>query len=269
MRCNTKENIKKQKLERLGLEKLNKQGSLMKIIEYKNATNITVKFLDEYGLILKNKKWQEFNNGSIINPYFKSVYGVGFLGSKYPAKVNNQHTLEYKMWHSMFVRCYSNLSNKIRPTYNDAFVNIKWHNFENFYEWVHTQSNFEKFSCQDVCELDKDILIKHNKEYSPEKCFLIPHSVNVLFTRREKCRGKYPIGVHLREGGKYVAQCNNPKLGKQEYLGSYTSPEKAFYIYKNYKEKIIKKVAYEEYLNGRITKECFDAMNNYIVEITD
>ena len=32
---------------RLGLEKLNKQGSLMKIIEYKNATNITVKFLDE------------------------------------------------------------------------------------------------------------------------------------------------------------------------------------------------------------------------------
>lgn len=47
MQCNTRENIKKQKLERLGLEKLNKQGSLMKIIEYKNATNITVKFLDE------------------------------------------------------------------------------------------------------------------------------------------------------------------------------------------------------------------------------
>ena len=47
MQCNTRENIKKQKLERLGLEKLNKQGSLMKIIEYKNATNITVKFLGE------------------------------------------------------------------------------------------------------------------------------------------------------------------------------------------------------------------------------
>lgn len=269
MQHNIRKNIENQKQERLGLEKLNKQGSLMKIIEYNNATNVTIKFLDEYGLVIKNRTWEQFKCGSIINPYFKSVYGVGFLGYKYPAKVNGQHTMEYKMWHSMFVRCYSDLSNKIRPTYDNVFVNKQWHNYENFYEWVHTQSNFERFTYQDMCELDKDILIKHNKEYSPQKCFLVPHNVNALFTRRERCRGRYPIGVHLSENNRYIAQCNNPKIGRQEYLGVYTNPEDAFYSYKQYKEKVIKEVAYEEFCKGRITKECFEAMNNYNVEITD
>ena len=58
-------------------------------------------------------------------------------------------------------------------------------------------------------------------------------------------------------------QCNtreNIKKQKLERLGL----EKL-----NKQGSLMKIVAYEEYLNGRITKECFDAMNNYIVEITD
>lgn len=35
-------------LDRLGQEKLNNQGSLMKIVEYNNSSDIVVEFQDDY-----------------------------------------------------------------------------------------------------------------------------------------------------------------------------------------------------------------------------
>lgn len=240
----------------------------MKIINYINARNITVQFQDDYHFITEKRMWREFKEGTIINPYCGSVYGIGFLGTKYPSKIKNEHTLEYIIWHSMFVRCYSDISNNIRPTYDHAFVNSKWYNYENFYEWIHSQPNFSVFDKNDKCQLDKDILVKHNKEYGEDKCLLVPQSVNKLFTKREALRGDYPIGVY-KSGNRFVAQCQNMEYGRQVYLGSYDTTEQAFIVYKNYKEQLIKKIAKIEYLNNRITKKCYEAMNNYVVEITD
>jgi hypothetical protein len=61
----------------------------------------------------------------------------------------------------------------------------------------------------------------------------------------------------------------NPLSNSREYIGTYPTPEKAFYAYKQYKEKLIKQVAQIEFDNGNITKECYEAMMNYEVEITD
>lgn len=61
----------------------------------------------------------------------------------------------------------------------------------------------------------------------------------------------------------------NPFTNKFEYLGFYSTPEKAFYVYKAYKEKIIKQVAEFEYSKGNITEQCYEAMMKYEVEITD
>lgn len=250
------------------MSKVNKQGCEMKIIDYINATNITIQFQDEFHFITEQRTWQEFQKGSIINPYYKSVYGIGYLGNKYPSRINGKHTLEYIIWHSMFVRCYSNTSINIRPTYNEAFIDKMWYNFENFYEWIHTQKNFESFTIDDKCQLDKDILFKHNKKYSADRCLLVPQSINKLFTKREARRGEYPIGVH-KAGNKFIAQCQNVEYGRQVYLGSYNNPQQAFLAYKKYKEQLIKDTARMEYFNNRITKQCYEAMNNYIVEITD
>ena len=111
-------------------------------------------------------------------------------------------------------------------------------------------------------------MVKHNKEYGEDKCLLVPQSVNKLFTKREALRGDYPIGVY-KSGNRFVAQCQNMEYGRQVYLGSYDTSEQAFIVYKNYKEQLIKKIAKIEYLNNRITKKCYEAMNNYVVEITD
>lgn len=97
---------------------------------------------------------------------------------------------------------------------------------------------------------------------------MIPQNVNCLFLKRESERGKYPIGVQYTESG-YLAKCRNPFLDKGVELGYYSTPASAFEVYKKYKENIIKQVAEVEYSNGNITKECYNAMMNYEVEITD
>lgn len=267
--CNTRENIEKQKIERLGLEKSNKQGSCMKIIEYFNARNITVQFQDEYKTIIRNKLWNEFKTGSIINPYHPSVYSVGMIGDKYPAKINNRHTREYVAWHSMLVRCYSKSSLNWKPSYTSVEVCKEWRLYENFYEWLYTQENVELFLSGKDWNVDKDILIKNSKIYSPDTCVLVPGYLNRLFVRHESRRGEYPIGVYKTKWGKYRAQCAVPNIKRQEYLGCYDSPENAFYVYKDYKEKLIQKIAKEEFDKKRITEKCYEAMMKYQVEITD
>ena len=67
----------------------------------------------------------------------------------------------------------------------------------------------------------------------------------------------------------FLTRCQNPILNKSVYLGNYSTAEKAFQAYKVYKEDIIKQVAEIEYKNGNITKDCYNAMINYIVEIDD
>ena len=90
-----------------------------------------------------------------------------------------------------------------------------------------------------------------------------------MFLKREAERGDYPIGVHYSKDG-FVARCRNPFTNRNEELGCYSTPEKAFYLgYKPYKENIIKQVAQIEFDKDNITKECYESMMNYEVEIDD
>ena len=172
------------------------------------------------------------------------------------------------MWHSMLQRCFDLTYKEKRPAYKPVTCCDEWLLFENYYEWLHSQENFEQWYNGKRWAVDKDILNKGNKIYSSENCCLIPQNVNCLFLKRESERGKYPIGVQYTESG-YLAKCRNPFLDKAVELGYYSTPEKAFEVYKKYKESIIKQVAEVEYSNGNITKECYKAMMNYKVEITD
>ena len=114
-------------------------------------------------------------------------------------------------------------------------------------------------------ELDKDILIKGNKVYSPETCCFVPQEINCLFTNCKSVRGKYPIGVTKTVNGKYKARIN--KNGDRIDLGLFDTPEEAFQVYKIAKELHIKEVA--DKWRGQITEPCYEAMYAYEVEITD
>ena len=149
----------------------------------------------------------------------------------------------------------------------------EWLLYENFYEWLHNQENFNKWYSEDKWDLDKDILKKGNKIYSPETCCLVPHNVNSLFSKGDISLQNLPIGVFKRNDRYgYQAQIiygKNKNRAKSTYY-NYPTPEDAFYLgYKPTKEEYIKRIAQEEYEKGNRTKRCYDAMMNYQVEITD
>lgn len=257
------ENLKN---KRLGLEKKNNQGCVMKIVEYNSAKDLIVEFQDEHKFKVRGR-FAHFQDGGIRNPYFKSVYGVGFTGN-ITTKRNGQDSKEYKTWHGMLERCFDE-KYKIRySTYKNVTCCDEWLCFENFYKWLHEQENFEKWLNREGWNLDKDILIKGNKIYSPETCTLVSEAINSLFIRRDEYRGEYPIGVHFHKAkNKFISQC--AKNSKLINLGEYETSEEAFYAYKQYKENLIKEIANEEFKKGNITEKCYNAMMAYEVEITD
>lgn len=266
-KCNSKTNREKQKDERLGEEKLNNQGCLMKIIKYNSYSDIIIEFQDEHHAVAYTR-YEHFIDGSIKNPYYPQVYGVGTIGDKYPSRINNVKTKEYTTWYRMLGRCFDKKIKERQPTYQNASCCKEWLLFENFYEWLHSQENFEKWMNGKLWCLDKDILVKRNKVYSPETCCLVPNNVNTLFVKKDKDRGDFPIGVTKRNN-RFLAQCSNSSGNGHEILGFHTNIIEAFLAYKNRKEEIIKQVAEEEYNKGNITQKCYDAMMNYTVEIND
>lgn len=247
---------------RLGIEKINKQGCLMKIVEYNGSKDIIVEFQDSYKYNV-HTNWHSFDNGFTKNPYAPSVHHIGCIGVKYKPTKNGNNTKEYNLWKDMLDRCF----NKRSPTYKDVTCCEEWLLYENFYDWLYRQENFQKLVHSDIrWNLDKDILVKGNKIYSSETCCLVPQEINSLFIKSDKIRGSLPIGV-TKNGNGFSA--NYYRHNKRIYVGTFPTSEEAFLAYKNAKEFHIKQVAQEEYNKGNITKQCYEAMMNYRVEITD
>ena len=168
----------------------------------------------------------------------------------------------------MLTRCYSEKEHKKHPTYIDCEVRDEWRNFQNFAKWY--ENNYYTVKGE-IMHLDKDILVKHNKIYSPETCIFVPQAINKLFVKSDKSRGSSVIGTSPLKNGKYRAYCQifNPETGKSKrsHLGVYNTQEKAFEVYKQFKEKNIKEVA--DYYKEQIPINLYNALYRYKVEITD
>lgn len=248
--------------DRTGVIGKNKHGSLMKIVLYKNANDMLVKF--DKGKPI-HTRWAEFMIGEVKNPYDKTIFGVGFLGEGiYKAKENSEDTPQYMTWVGMLQRCYDEKIHKKHPTYKECSVCEEWHNFQTFSKWY--DENYYEIDGERM-NLDKDILIKGNKFYSHDTCVFVPQRINLLFVKNDAIRSKLPIGVHFeKQTNRYKAQCKVGK-GKMKNLGRYNSPEEAFYIYKTFKEKFIKEVANE--YESKIPEILYKAMLKYEVGIND
>lgn len=250
---------------RIGKEKINNYGSRMKIIEYNHTDDIMVLFT-ESGYI-KSTRFSQFEKGCLYSPYCKKAYRVGYHGEgEYKCFTkDNKKTLEFYVWNDMIKRCYSENYLSKHETYRGCLVCDEWHNFQNFAEWFN--KNFYKIN-DEVMNLEKDILLKGNKIYSPETCIFVPQRINKLFVKANKSRGDLPIGVSWHNlKNKYTSYCNNPFTKKLIHLGDFDSVSQAFETYKNYKEKVIKDMA--EYYKGVIPYKLYKAMYNWNVNIND
>ena len=216
------------------------QGYEIIVSNYFSNSCVEVKF--ENGSIVRTNV-SSIEKGTVINPFHPSVCGKGYLGvGKHIASINRKQTKKYIAWHSMLVRCYDEKYQERQETYKECSVCEEWLNFQNFGDWF--DENYYEVKGETMC-LDKDILVNGNKQYSPTTCVFVPSRINLLFTKRDKKRGEYSIGVFLNnryKDKKYVAVCGNLD-GVQERIGRYETEEEAFLAYKKFKEKTFKEVA--------------------------
>lgn len=257
-----------QKDKYLGMQRSNSQGYKMEVIDYIDYDHIKIRFLPPYECMLTTSM-TKFMDGCIRNPYAPNVCGFGIVGNKYPTiSSNRSHLLEYQTWINMIKRCYDEEHRFKNPSYGNVKCDERWKYYENFYEWMHEQENYNTLAERKDINIDKDILEKGNNLYSPDKCTLVPKRINNLLIKSDSIRGPYPIGVtYLKRNKKYMADCGGKD--SHTYLGLYETPEEAFVVYKDFKEKQIQMIATEEFKRRAITLNCYEALMNYKVNITD
>lgn len=241
--------------ERLGEIRLNNQGTLMKIIRYGSQFDIDIEFLDDFHYVKKHQAYINFKNGSVKNPYDKTIYGVGYIGAgNYMAKENNRMVEAYRTWHDIMRRCYSeNSKEKFQAYYHICSVSKEWHNYQNFAEWFDNN----KYEVEGRLHIDKDILYPGNKIYCSDTCLLVPQRINMLFMNKPNKRG-LPNGIVKYKNGYLV------KYGGNEY-GVKNTLNDAFTLYSEKKKEAIVKVA-NEYKNI-IPDKLYKALLLYDVRI--
>lgn len=173
---------------------------------------------------------------------------------KYSSRDKRGMSHIYSVWKSMLKRCKSN------KNYLDCIVCEEWQDFQVFADW-YTKHDFYGLGY----DLDKDILIKGNKIYSPTTCCLIPRVLNQVFKNHVKPRKHMlPLGVSYNKRNahkKYGASLS--LYGERKHLGYFKTPEEASAVYVKAKESYVKDLALE--WKDKIEPRAFDALMNWTV----
>ena len=236
----------------------NKCGDF-EVVEYIDYDNVVVRFLDT-GYTTTTQLYH-VKDGAIKDRLQPSVYGVGVMGDSV-GSINGENLKEYRLWRGLLCRCYNEKTKRNLPSYENCSVSENFKYFPYFQNWCYNQIGFNNAGF----ELDKDILIKGNKVYSEDVCVFVPKEINLLLCNAKRIRGSLPIGVRLsRAQGRYLAYIT--KMGKYVGLGTYSTPEEAFQVYKEAKEAYIKEVANK--WRDQIDTRVYEALMNWEVDLND
>lgn len=248
------------KNERIGKSMINQYGSTYTIIDYIDTKNIVVQFDNGY---IKETEYKEFINGSIKSPYCKSVYGNGYIGEgKYKVidLENKKATIQYQYWHDMIKRSFDLKLKEKRPSYKDITCCNEWLSFQTFAKWF--DENYYTVDDERI-HLDKDILYKGNKIYSPETCIFVPARINELFTQQPKSKYGLPTGVDKLPSGKFRVRIATHGNNLNKHFGVYDVLDEAINSYKINKKDYIITIA--NLYKDKIPLKLFIAMSKYEV----
>lgn len=225
----------------------------MKIIRYVNRADITIEFQDEHKY-RTNTTYQNFKIGQIKNPYDKSIWGVGYLGEETETHfVNNACIPSFGAWTNMIKRCYAEHLRHKHLAYTNCTMCDEWHNYQNFRSWYDT--NYYDIR-EGRMHIDKDVMVKDNKVYSPETCIFLPQRINMIFMKKNRMIIDADLPTGLRRTVVGFSATYNTK-----WLGNFKTLKEALYYYNIEKQIHINKVA-EEY-RGRIPDFIYYALLNW------
>ena len=236
----------------------------------------------------KNRIW--FIDGDKSNNYYKNLiyvddqeyYDLNIRKIKVDDLERKQEYVPYitarknralLIYNGILKRCYDEESKKMFPWYEKATMCDEWRNDPSlFIRWY--ESNYYEVDGESI-QVDKDLLFPGNKIYSPDKCCLLPITLNSLLAN---CKKPYhrddsilarrinkdlPLGVRYNKAKKkfYGQLTINGDVIKFDECNS---PEEAFAIYKRHKEAYILVMA-DRYKN-KIPKREYDALLKVQIE---
>lgn len=238
-----------------------------KIIFYESAKRVHIQFLSTGYISIVST--QSIEKGSVRDPYYPSLYGIGYIGegnysSVYYRCGRSLYTKAYTSWISRMGACYNPKSNR-HHNYKNAEMCKKWHNFQNYAEWYYRQV---KLYGSDGC-VDKDLLLLGNTVYSEVTCSYIPNAINCLFVGN---KGSTIKGAsYCKSKGKWVAQLQEGSFntkGKRTVtrLGTFNTESEAIAVYIHAKADKIRRecLKYQEKIPPNLFYKLYTGAENYI-----
>lgn len=226
------------------------------VVEYKDNRNVYIDFVGYEGLTHKVNA-DDLRKGHVKNYYKPKVFGVGYFGvGDYKSTVDGKSTEEYESWSGMMERSYCEKLKCKHPSYRGCTVHTEWHNFQKYAKW-HTSQKF--YGCR--YSLDKDLLVRGNKHYSPETCTLLPRGLNSMLSSPTKSKSGLMLGVR-KEGSKFSSRIGIGSFGRKT-LGTFNTELEAHEAYITARERYIKNKALES--ANKIDWEAFVALMNWTV----
>lgn len=142
------------------------------IVRYVNNHDVLVRF-DATGTVVRTRS-KHIRSGAVKDCFHPTVLGIGYIGyGAHKASCNSAPTKFYALWRTMLARCYCPERLSTMQSYKDCTVCAEWRNFQNFADWL-TENYVEGL------QIDKDILVKGNRVYSPDTCKFVTSAENAI-----------------------------------------------------------------------------------------
>lgn len=179
----------------------------------------------------------------------KLVSGVGLNDADY--KTQEFHVVEgvkrlkwicpfYLTWRSMLARAHSEHYKSRHKSYLGVSVCDEWLTFSNFKSWMEKQDWEGK-------ALDKDLLVRGNKKYSPDTCIFLTSRINSFICESHSKRGKFKLGVSQDNRTKrFIARSRSGSGSSQEHIGSFLTEEEAHAAWLSRKRELAMELAEAE-----------------------
>lgn len=179
------------------------------------------------------------------NPWYyrRSYEDCGYIGMKH-----DYQEPSYLLWKNVIQRCYNKKIHVYKPEYKDKSVCEEWLNYANFKLWY--DEHFIPAKNNQI-DLDKDLLVQGNTNYSPETCVFLVHYQNLMF------EGKRGNCVYVNKDGTFSVD------GKKN--NSYKTYEEALEFVTVRQIEKIESVA--EKCKGTIPMCAYEAMMNWDVRL--
>lgn len=159
------------------------------------------------------------------------------------------YNLAKKKWNNMIDRTTSGRY----KCYDEVQVCEEWKDFSNYYEWF--KNNW--FDYDGKLDVDKDLIDKNSKIYSPKTCCIIPHEINIGIRISDKAESRGAVNWDERRQA-YKVKLNVYTRHINTQRRKYKD---ALDLYFKKKDEFVKAMA--EDFKDVVDKRVYDALMKY------